>query len=122
VYTSGVKVFSYTSLSPAIQGNFRRKVNHFRAGESYSYRDVLDVIAPSPVCYLSGRKIDLSQPWTYSFDHKHPLSKGGGGTIKNLGLTTREANYAKGDMILEDFLELCKDILENHGYEVKEKQ
>ena len=69
-------------------------------------------------CYLTGRKIDTSDVTTYQFDHIIPISKGGDSTFENLGITTPEANYAKGNLSVEEFIELCKDVLENFGYKV----
>jgi len=69
-------------------------------------------------CYLTGRKIDSSDITTYQFDHIIPLSKGGESTFENLGITTPEANYAKGNLSVDEFIDLCKDVLENFGYKV----
>jgi 5-methylcytosine-specific restriction endonuclease McrA len=69
-------------------------------------------------CYLTGRKLDTSDVTTYQFDHIVPLSKGGESTFENLGITTPEANYAKGDLSVDEFIELCKDVLKNFGYKV----
>ena len=70
-------------------------------------------------CYLTGRKIDTSNVKTYEFDHITPLSKGGESNFENLGITTPEANRAKSDLSVEEFIELCKDVLENFGYTVQ---
>ena len=51
-----------------------------------------------------------------------PTSKGGKNTLENLGLATQDANMAKNDMLLEDFLELCKSVLTNHGYAIELKK
>ena len=69
-------------------------------------------------CYLTGRDIDLTKTQEYHLDHIVPRAKGGSGGIENLGFTTREANMAKSDLTLEEFLDLCKDVLTNNGYEV----
>jgi 5-methylcytosine-specific restriction endonuclease McrA len=69
-------------------------------------------------CYLTGRAINLDKPTEYHLDHIVPKSKGGSGGIENLGFTTREANVAKSNLSVEEFLELCKDVLTNNGYEV----
>ena len=70
---------------------------------------------------MTGRKIDLLEPKTYNCDHIVPVSKGGGCNIDNLGLTCKEANMAKGDLLLDDFIKLCKDVLEYNGYNVQNK-
>lgn len=35
-----------------------------------------------------------------------------------MGLACRDANQAKNDIILEDFIILCKEVCENFGYKV----
>jgi len=69
-------------------------------------------------CYLSGREIDTSDVTKYQFDHIVPVSKGGESTFENLGVATPEANFAKGNLSVEEFIELCKDVLHNFGYKV----
>lgn len=47
-------------------------------------------------CYLTGTPIDLTKD-DYCFDHIVPVSKGG---------------------TIEEYLSLCKQVLEHHGYTV----
>ena len=70
-------------------------------------------------CYLTGRKINTSDISSYEFDHIVPLSRGGDSSFENLGITTPEANRAKYNMTVEEFIELCKDVLCNFGYKVE---
>lgn len=35
-----------------------------------------------------------------------------------MGLSCSTANMAKGDLLLEEFIALCKEVLENFGFEV----
>jgi 5-methylcytosine-specific restriction endonuclease McrA len=72
-----------------------------------------------PTCYLTGRKIDLSDPKTYQFDHIIPASKGGESVMTNLGLASPDANYAKGRLMLDEFIQLCKEVLEHNGYTIQ---
>lgn len=44
-----------------------------------------------------------------------PVSKGGEGTLENLGFTVPEANRSKSDMTLEEYLDLCEEVLRYHG-------
>jgi 5-methylcytosine-specific restriction endonuclease McrA len=67
---------------------------------------------------LTGRTIDLLKPKTYQCDHILPVSKGGKSSLENMGLACKEANQAKSDMIMDDFLKLCKEVLEHNGYTV----
>lgn len=87
--------------------------------KNFTFKEVLATLGDNPTCYLSGRKIDLTKPSSYSFDHKIPASKGGGNEIENLGLTCKEANRAKSDLLFDELIHLCKDILENNGYRVE---
>ena len=69
-------------------------------------------------CYISGRDLpdDFSK---IELDHIVPVSKGGSNDISNMGPTLRHSNAMKSDMTMEELLELCTDVLENHGYSVK---
>ena len=99
--------------------NFFRKKD---GSERFNSKDVLNKFGNNPKCYLTGTLIDLSNPRSFSLDHIMPTSKGGKNTLENLGLATRDANMAKNDMLLEDFLELCKSVLTNHGYAIELKK
>jgi len=116
-----------------LNGILRRKrdnysfVNGRRIGKGkrkqldFTIEDFEKKIINNPNCYLTGRKIDLLQSKTYHCDHIVPVSKGGGCDINNLGLTCKEANMAKADLLLEEFIKLCKDVLEHNGYIVQRK-
>lgn len=60
------------------------------------------------VCPLTGRKLTGD---TMSVDHKIPLSKGGTHDLLNLQFVHVEANYAKRNLLQEDFIKLCKDVV-----------
>lgn len=81
-------------------------------------KQLKDKLFTTPYCYLTGVRIDFSNPETYTFDHILPVSKDGTNSISNLGLSTRQANLAKNDMTVEEFLELCEKVLRNFGYTV----
>lgn len=113
---------------------FRTKVNSFKLKDNsqarrgpvnsdiISYTDVVRKIdTENPICYLTGRSIDFSKPDTYQFDHFIPVSKGGDNSIDNLELASKEANMAKSDLLLEEFLSLCVDVLKHNGYSVVPK-
>ena len=104
---------------------FRSKIRDFKlldtedgSCQDNSYNDFYLKIISDPVCYLTGRVIDLEKPRTYQLDHIIPKFKGGSGNIDNMGLTCREANMSKFNMTLEEYLSLCKEVLENFGYSV----
>jgi 5-methylcytosine-specific restriction endonuclease McrA len=99
----------------------RERVNQKlgKAELNFNYKDVIKKFGEKTTCYLTGRPIDLKRPRTYSFDHVIPVSKGGENSLENLGLTCREANWAKSNMMIQELLCLCKEILEHNGYEIK---
>ena len=100
--------------------NFRRaKKNRKITGKdvvnnikkNYTKQDVIDKIGEHPVCYLTGRPIDLCDTKTYQFDHIIPVSKGGTNDLSNLGVCCKEANQAKGELSVKELHNLCKEIL-----------
>ena len=77
----------------------------------YTCKDVINKIGPKPVCYLTGRKINLNDSKSYSLDHVTPTAKGGSNDLYNLQITCMEANHAKGSNTLEEFYALCEEVL-----------
>ena len=108
---------------------FRTRVSEFRNRNKekgneiikYNYKEVLDYLKGTKVkCYLTGTPIDLEKD-DYCFDHIIPVSKGGTNELSNLGVTIPSANYAKNNLSLEEFFDLCKLVLEYNGYQVIKK-
>lgn len=87
----------------------------------FSWTDVVEKFGWETQCYLTGRKVKLAEPSTYQFDHVVPVAKGGTNNLDNLGICCREANQAKYDMSVTELLELCKEILDHHGYKVEKR-
>lgn len=86
--------------------------------QQFNYEQVLEKIGGTTTkCYLTGRIIDLTKD-PYEFDHITPYAKGGSCTIDNLGITCPEANRSKTNLTLDEYLSLCKEVLENFGYTV----
>jgi len=79
--------------------------------KNFSVKDVIKKIGPNPRCYLTGKKIDINKPDTYHFDHIIPTSKGGTNDLDNLGICTKQANYAKNDLSIKELYKLCEAIL-----------
>lgn len=63
-------------------------------------------------CPLTGRQLE---PETSSIDHKVPLARGGTHTLDNVWIIHRDANRAKSTMTIEEFRDLCRDVLANTG-------
>jgi 5-methylcytosine-specific restriction endonuclease McrA len=119
------KVNAYKSrCSKPAYAIFRSKVKTFKRkshnrthsivnniNENFSSQDVVDKLGKNPTCYLTGEKIDLDKPDTYQFDHIIPTSKGGTNDLSNLGVCISEANFAKGDLSLNELYKLCEKIL-----------
>lgn len=82
--------------------------------KEFTIQDVIDKFEQNPTCYLTGRKLDVNDSSTYSFDHITPAAKGGDNSLENLGFTTKEANQMKSDLTLEELLNMCEEILRHH--------
>lgn len=82
---------------------------------TFTYQDVIEKFSSNPVCYLTGDEIDINSPRSYHFDHIYPRSRGGTNTLDNLGLTTSEANKLKGNLTVEELLDLCEKVLRHYG-------
>lgn len=98
----------------------RETKNMETKSEKLSYKQVLKEIGGTKQkCYLTGRPIDLKKD-NYQLDHKIPVSKGGTNDISNMGIACPEANYSKSDLTIEEYLNLCKEVLINFGYKVED--
>ena len=102
-----VKTFKRKNTRPGNRTNIY--VNNI--SKNYTCKDVVEKIGENPVCYLTGKPIDLDKPETYNLDHIIPTAKGGTNDLKNLQICTREANQAKGQLSLDELYELCENIL-----------
>jgi 5-methylcytosine-specific restriction endonuclease McrA len=99
--------------------NRRDKSKKKRSELAFSSKEFKNKIENNPICYLTGRKINLLEPKTYQCDHIIPVSKGGNCELSNLGLACKDANMAKGDLLIDKFIDLCKDVLVHNGYTVE---
>lgn len=88
---------------------------------NFTINDLLEKIGESPSCYLTGRTIDLYNRPSYHMDHIIPPEKGGTNELSNLNIAIKEANIAKQDMTIEEFLSFCSEVLQHNGYRVTKK-
>ena len=72
-------------------------------------------------CYLTGKLIDITKD-DYALDHIKCVSKNGDNSLQNMGFCTAKANASKTDMDLTEYLDLCKQVLTNYGFEVKDPE
>lgn len=86
---------------------------------SWKSKDLLAKIGDNPVCYLTGDSIDLNNGYSYHLDHVVSRYDGGTDELENINIATREANLAKSNLSLDDFLKLCKKVLIHNGYNVE---
>lgn len=79
--------------------------------QKFSLQDLIDKIGDDPKCYITGRTIDLTDGKSYHLDHIVPISKGGDNSIENCEIACKEANQAKHNMSYEEFVQLCKEVV-----------
>lgn len=91
---------------------------HLMSKNKFNVKDIINKYGDNPICYLTGEQLNIYDTKTYQFDHIIPSSKGGDNSLDNLGICTSEANKAKQDMTPEQFIILCKKVLEYNGYQV----
>lgn len=103
--------------------DFHRTRNNMRQYNKTSFTsdDILNMYNINPICSLTGRPINLEDTRSWELDHIIPASKGGPDTLENCQITCREVNFAKGNLSMEEFISLCKDVLTHNGYEVSKE-
>jgi 5-methylcytosine-specific restriction endonuclease McrA len=85
-----------------------------KAKQKFSLQDLIDKIGDNPTCYLTGRSIDLSDGRSYHLDHIIPISKGGDNSLDNCNIACKEANQAKNNLSKDEFIKLCKEVINNN--------
>jgi hypothetical protein len=63
-------------------------------------------------CAVTGRELT---PALATVDHRIPLGRGGDHSIANLWIVHKDVNRAKGSMMMEEFIALCRDVLSHSG-------
>lgn len=94
------------------------KRNEIMIKNNYTYKDVIEHLGGLQTkCYLTGVPINIETD-KYSLDHIVPVNKGGTNELDNLGITIPEANSSKTNLTVEEYIDLCKKVLENFGYTI----
>ena len=96
-------------------GTFSADINKVQK-QMFTVDQLLEKIGDVPRCYLTGRLIDLNKSETYHLDHIIPTSKGGDNSLENCNITCKEANIAKNNLSVEEFYNLCLDVVNNKVY------
>jgi 5-methylcytosine-specific restriction endonuclease McrA len=86
---------------------------------SFTVEALLEKIGNNPMCSLTGRPINLLDSRSYQLDHIVPRSKGGDNSLDNCQLTCREANQAKHELTIDEFINLCREIINYHDHKIK---
>lgn len=103
----------------SIGGRVRLTNKHNEQAGVLSKQEVMDKILSNPVCFYSGKPIDLyRQAW--QLDHFQPIAQGGKNHIDNLVICLQAYNMSKGDLLYEEWLEVCRNVLTHAGYTVIE--
>jgi hypothetical protein len=105
-FSSKIKCFKRRAKGRKASSGWRVNVS-----SQYTCADVVEKIGAKPVCYLTGKKLDIGASSSYSLDHRVPVSKGGSNDLENLEICSAEANKAKADLSLDEFYKLCEDVL-----------
>ena len=105
-------------LSNKIRRFGRNKKEGTYGKMSFSVKDLLEKIGQNPVCQLTGRPINLLDGPSYHLDHIIPKKQGGTNNLDNCQILCREANQAKNDMLPDQFIQLCREVLIWHNKNV----
>ena len=112
-------------------GMIKEKLSKFETGYKSSKIDrtvpldrdrAISKILSTTECYLTGRPINVLNREEWSLDHKHPRSRGGTNSIHNMGVAASLVNRSKQNMTVQEFIDMCHDVLKNNGYVVYKKQ
>ena len=85
----------------------------------FTYEELIKKLEDNPYCYLTGKKINLEDYSSYQLDHIIPKSRGGLNTLDNLGLLSTKANKLKNNLLLEELIMLCEEILTHNNQKIK---
>ncbi len=96
--------------------DFRYRCNEVPTTGKITQKKVLALLDNQQYrCALSGR---ILTPKNASLDHILPVSRGGPHLIENAQVLDKQVNRAKGTLINDEFIQLCRDVIEwtnNHN-------
>ena len=99
----------WAHVSRRIQGGFRMNSAPKVVNERVTIKDMRNMLEKQNYrCALTGRKLT---PENCAMDHIVPLAHGGAHSIENAQLVVSDANNAKGILTMEEFIELCRDVV-----------
>lgn len=83
---------------------------------TFTPQDVID--KSNSICYLTGRPIDFLKSSEYELDHILARFLGGDNSLQNCGVACTEANRAKGHLSIEQFFQLCIDVVKHNNLKI----
>ena len=95
-----------------------QKAHQFQKTMTFNYKDVHAKYGDHFQCALTGRPLQWNNPEDYQYDHIVPIARGGDNTLNNLQLLCTDANQAKGHLTDEEFIDLCKEVVQHAGYKI----
>jgi len=105
---SKFEAFKYNSKG--VNNKFTQFKGRGKLDYAYTYQNIIGILATVTACYLCNTDIDYQDPSSFHFDHKVPVSRGGTNELENLGIACSVCNYAKRDMLVDEFLAMCERI------------
>lgn len=108
-YRRSSKSIIYRKIDLFLNRNKENKLKYSKRGSLHvlMYQKIIE----NPFCYLTGRELNLEDSKSYSLDHILPFSRGGLNTVDNMGLTCTDANISKTYLTLEEYVNLCDEVV-----------
>lgn len=96
-----------------IASNMKTRKGCDMAGRAVKPKDVLSLLHRQNFrCAYSGQPLT---PENAAADHRDSISRGGSHGIENVAITTRQVNAAKGTMTVDEFVEMCRQVVAHMG-------
>lgn len=91
---------------------------HRNINMAVSVEEILSKIKETTKCALTGRELNIKDTSSWHLDHIIPSARGGDNSLENCQIVCKEVNLAKRDLMDEEFIQLCKDVLIHQGYKI----